>query len=156
MKKLFFIALALLVGCDNTDKEQSSNRDWSIFLACTGESISYAAKERDNVSYLIRLQPVSVQDSLLFYSDDERRFTRSACFRNFQKCVVTMDSDMIIELGTTMSSDESRVLNKIITSINRRTGEMHIFHYLLEDKGRMIFEGHCKKGESPIETPQKF
>lgn len=146
----------MLIGCDNKGDDKSSQRDVSIILKCSGENINYTTNERDNMSYLIKLQEVPIQQSLLFYNDDEKRFVRSACFKNFNECQVNLDSDMITEYGVLKSLDGDGVSMTIKTTINRRTGEMRILTYDPVFKEKVSFEGSCKKSELPIEIPQKF
>ena len=156
MKKLTVIAFALIAGCDTEVVSQSSKRDGPIVLECTGEKISETPKERKQVSYLIKLEDQPVQPSLTFYSDSERRFLASTCFRKYEKCQATLDPDMITEYGLLRSSDGGKILMTTKTFINRRTGEMRIVVSDSVYGEKTSFEGQCTKGELPTETPQKF
>lgn len=159
MKKVILTTLALLAGCDGNAKNLSTVSDNAIVLMCSGQIIDRITSKREDASYLIKLYDKPLQQSLYYYSNDEKRFVASACFRNYTKCQLTVDSDVIEETGTIINN-ENRVILMTVITINRRTGEMRTVSEFsdseLSDSDSTVFEGTCQKDTPPIEQPQKF
>ena len=154
MKKVILTTFALLAGCDGNEKNLSTVSDNAIVLMCSGQIIDRITSKREDASYLIKLYDKPLQQSLYYYSNDEKRFVASACFRNYTKCQLTVDSDVIEETGTIINN-ENRVILMTVITINRRTGEMRTVSEL-SDLDSTVFEGKCQKDTPPIEQPQKF
>lgn len=154
MRKFTILALALLIGCSESKDGSEIAGDGTLILFCSGELSDGMASERKNVSYLIKVKDDGYQDSLLYYSDAEKRFDPSRCSRTTLDCLALSTPDQIIEQGTIRGSDNS-VISSETTTINRRTGAMRTVKKVnhLSD---VVFEGICVKSESPVEVSQKF
>ncbi len=140
-----------LAGCGANDEEAAPAADNTIVLECSGESIT--PDKREPVSYLIKVHPGNeFQQSLHFYSDEQKRFVSPCEDRGFN-CRISTGSDLITEVGE-MSSNGQVTLRKL-TEINRRTGSMRV---ALESALPLntVFEGQCVKGAMPPEEAAKF
>ena len=154
MRKFTILALALLSGCSGGKDGSEIAVDDTLILFCSGELSDGKDSERKKVSYLIKVKDQGTQDSLLYYSDAEKRFDPSRCSRTTFDCLAVSTPDQITEQGTVRGSDNS-VLSSETTTINRRTGAMRTVQKVnhLPD---VIFDGTCVKSEAPVESPQKF
>lgn len=159
MKIVVAIAAIILVGCDrggNSPTQSSAGEaapDSKIVLDCNGQRFDRNSKKWSPASYLIE---VGSNGAPLNYYDPERKiFVPSACGRNFGKCIVEVNDDLIIETGI-MNADDGSLMWKITTEINRRTGKMRDFSYMPGIEEIVDFEGGCVKGSAPQKPEQKF
>ena len=152
-KAACLVMLCLLAGCDS--KESSSRLSRTLVLECSGQYIDMKKSERKPASFLIKVDPQNqFQQSLHFYNSNEKRFV-SPCESAFPECSISANPDLLMETGVMRGSDNLASLVKT-TSINRRTGSMKIVATDSSLGEITRFEGSCKKGELPVEQPQKF
>jgi hypothetical protein len=146
------LACIALTACDGSNQSAATVVDDTVVLACTGQMIE--GSDREAASYLIKVHPGNqFQNSLHFYNNTEKRFT-SPCESKGFSCRLLIGDDIITEQGE-MAHNGQLVLSKV-TQINRRTGTMMVVLDGPPLPVRTVFEGECRKGEMPEETPAKF
>jgi hypothetical protein len=140
-----------LAGCGTGSSESAPPADDTIVLQCSGQSINQ--NKREPASYLIKVHPGNqFQQSLHFYSDEEKRFV-SPCEDKGFTCYIAVGNDFITEVGEISSNGEVNL--RKLTEINRHTGAMRV---AMESSLPLmtVFEGQCTKGEMPPEQATKF
>jgi hypothetical protein len=79
----------------------------------------------------------------------------SPCEEKMSSCKISVDDNIIAELGEMKSNTNGEALMQKITEINRKTGTMRVqIASLLPTQS--IFEGSCRRGEMPAEEANKF
>lgn len=156
MKNMIWVTLFLLAGCDSNvigGKNSTIAPDNKIVLQCSG----VRSLTRETSSYLIKIDPSNhLQQSMSYYDESEKRFV-SPCIDKFPRCWVEVSSDLIKENGVMIDKDkDNKVILHQLTTINRRTGEMHIVLKSPVLDEIPVFDGECIKGEIPQEQAQKF
>lgn len=154
MKKTLLATLILLSGCNETDSKTPIASSM-IVLECSGENIGLKDKKRTEAQYLIKIDPNNrYQMSLHYFSGDEERFIPS-CELKYSECTVTVDSNLIQEVGVLRRTDNSIILLET-AKINRRTGRMETSLTESTYGERTTFIGECIKGVYPSQAQQKF
>lgn len=146
-----FMALSILASCTQGEGEGEA-----LYLKCAGTSIDLVSNQKAQSSFLVKIGPEQgLGNSLLFYSDPEKRFKASACKINFTNCALIIKTDDVVEIGMMYGSDNSALLTKR-TEINRRTGSYRETSRFHGEGDRVTFEGQCTKSEKPSDVPRQF